>query len=308
MPQFLCKKPASGKMSEGKELREEDDAMKILTLNTYSWVENVGEQQIHDLAAKIAEEDYDLVALQEANQTFDAHQAVLDGFFCPPTTDQEIKADNFALRLVEALQVKDVEYYWTWAFTHVSYGRFEEGVALLSKQPLIAEDHSVAPVAASDPVKDNVRRILWGLTEAAGQLVKLVSAHYNWWDRGFIDEWQKTEALLQASNQGHTKAPLILCGDFNQPAETAGYQLIADSALNLVDAYQIAKTHRGGTATVPGAINGWNDSDTPKRIDYIWLDPTFKVSEYAVTFDGKNGPVVSDHFGITVLAELAESK
>ena len=54
-------------MSEGKELREEDDAMKILTLNTYSWVENVGEQQIHDLAAKIAEEDYDLVALQEAN-------------------------------------------------------------------------------------------------------------------------------------------------------------------------------------------------------------------------------------------------
>lgn len=281
--------------------------MKILTLNTYSWVENVGEQQIRELAAKIAKEDYDLVALQEANQTFDAHSAVLDGFFCPPTTDQPIKEDNFALRLIEALQVKDVEYYWTWAFTHVSYGRFEEGVALLSKEPLIAEDHSVAPVGEEDPMKNNVRRVILGLTEADGQLVKIASAHYNWWHRGFSDEWTKTEALLEASNQGRTKAPLILCGDFNQPAETEGYQLIVASALGLVDAYQIAETRHGGAATVPGAINGWNDSDTPKRIDYIWLDPTFKVSEYAVTFDGENGPVVSDHFGITVTATLPES-
>lgn len=280
--------------------------MKILTLNCYSLVENEGTQQVADLSKKIAEEQYDLIALQEVNQTFDAHAAVLDGFFCPPTTDQPVKEDNFALQLIEALQILDLEYYWTWAYTHVSYGRFEEGVALLSKTPLIAADHSVAPIAYSNPATDNVRRILIGLTEADGELVRLVSTHYNWWDRGFAEEWQRTEELLSASESSGSDYPLILCGDFNQPAETPGYQLVQKSQLELQDAFLIATQVTGGTATIPGAINGWNDSPSPKRIDYVWLSPSFSVAAYSVTFDGKNGVQVSDHFGITVTATLED--
>lgn len=278
--------------------------MKILTLNCYSLVEDEGPKQVRELSQKIAEENYDLIALQEVNQTFDAHPAVLDGFFCPPTTDQPVKVDNFCLQLIEALQVLDVEYYWSWAYTHVSYGRFEEGVALLSKTPLIAADHSVAPRDQSDPAKDNVRRIIIGLTEADGELVRVVSTHYNWWERGFAAEWQKTEALLADPAAVGAAYPLILGGDFNQPADTQGYRLVQESSLKLQDAFTIAESVSGGGATIPGAINGWNDSHAPKRIDYIWLGPSFKAAAYAVTFNGETGPQVSDHFGITVTAHL----
>lgn len=272
--------------------------MKVLTLNCYSWVENVGESQLENLAIKIAQEDYDLITLQEVNQTFEARQGMVDGFYCPSSVDQHIKADNFALRLVEKLQILDREYYWSWAFTHISYQHFEEGVALLSKEPLIVQDHSLAPLDESDPTKDNVRRIIMGVTEVKGKLVQLVSGHYNWWERGFDYEWQETEKILEEVDY-----PVIFGGDFNQPAGSPGYQVMKKSFLGLVDAYQEAEVTIGGAATVPGAINGWNDSDTPKRIDYFWLDPSFTVKKYAVTFDGENGPVVSDHFGISIELE-----
>ncbi len=42
--------------------------MKVLTLNTHSWLEDGQEAKLKVIAQEIAAGDYDLIALQEVNQ------------------------------------------------------------------------------------------------------------------------------------------------------------------------------------------------------------------------------------------------
>lgn len=264
--------------------------MKILTLNTHSWVDEQKARQIPVLAAEIAQGDYDIIALQEVNQSKEATQAYLDGFYCPTATDVPVKADNFALKLVEALQVLDKGYYWSWSFCHYGYEPYEEGVALLSKEPMIAKEFVVTDTG--DYEADHARRILVGLTESDGQLIQVVSGHFDWWQEHFAQEWQRT---LKDVGQAY---PLIVAGDFNEPSDGLGYHLIMDSS-DLVDAFVVATT-RIGEFTVPGAIAGWEKDATPKRVDYVFADPTFAVQRYEVVFDGQRTPQISDHYGVSV--------
>ena len=269
--------------------------MKVLTLNTHSWVDEQKAQQIPVLAAEIAQGDYDIIALQEVNQSKEAPLAYVDGFYCPTATNAPVKGDNFALKLVEALQVLDKEYYWSWSFCHYGYAPYEEGVALLSKEPMIAKEFVVTDTGAYEA--DHARRILVGLTEGGGQLVQVVSGLLDWWQEHFAQEWQRT------LNDLGQEYPLIVAGDFNEPADGPGYYLIIDTSA-LVDAFVVAK-ERSGEYTVPGAIAGWEEDGTPKRVDYVFADPTFAVQRYEVVFDGQRRPQISDHYGVSVELTLS---
>lgn len=46
--------------------------MKVLTLNTHSWLEDDQEAKLKVIAQEIAAGDYDLIALQEVNQSIAA--------------------------------------------------------------------------------------------------------------------------------------------------------------------------------------------------------------------------------------------
>ncbi len=115
--------------------------MKVLTLNTHSWLEENQLEKCKMIAQEIATGDYDIIALQEVNQTIAAQAIVPDGLYCPTDTLVEIKEDNFALRLVEELQLLDCDYYWSWTYSHVGYDIYHEGNTLLSKQPIIAKEY-----------------------------------------------------------------------------------------------------------------------------------------------------------------------
>ena len=56
--------------------------------------------------------------------------------------------------------------------------------------------------------------------------------------------------------------------------------------------------------TVEKNIDGWKDSKNEMRIDYIFTNKEIKVKESKVIFNGKNYPIVSDHFGIEVEVDL----
>lgn len=269
-------------MKEGRK-------MKILTLNTRSWVDG-NKEQLPILAAEIAKADYDVIALQEVNQSKEAAEAYVDGFYCPTPTNAPVKADNFVLKLVEALQVMDKEYYWSWSFCHYGYDSFEEGVALLSKEPMIAKDYVIT--ATEDYEADHARRILVGLTEGDGRLIQVVSGHFDWWQEHFASEWQNTLADV---GKDHA---LIVAGDFNEPAAGPGYQLILASS-DLQDAFTAAQK-RTGEFTVPGEIAGWEGNQEAKRVDYVFADANFDILSYEVTFDGKVAPQISDHYGVSV--------
>lgn len=267
--------------------------MKVLTLNTHSWVEENPEEKLAQLAEKIIEENYDVIALQEVNQRRDSEAGIVGEWYCP-VTDRVIHEDNFALRLTEALQVLGVDYYWTWGFSHIGYGIYDEGLAILSKQPILPNKYRVSQFTEE---ADYRRRILLtGLTEIDGQLVLVGSGHYSWWSQdGFAVEWATTEEILADSLY-----PLLLMGDFNNPEGNEGYQLITQGALQLTDIFQTAE-QKIGSHTVAKAIDGWESNQEALRIDYIFISPELTAQTYQVMFDGKSGPVVSDHFGVAAV-------
>ena len=268
--------------------------MKVLTLNTHSGLEEDQLEKCKMIAKEIATGDYDIIALQEVNQTIAAQTIVPDGLYCPTDTLVEIKEDNFALRLVEELQLLDCDYYWSWTYSHVGYDIYHEGNALLSKQPIIAKEYLASQ--ATDVWDHTTRKNLSGVTEADGQIVQVVSCHFSWWQDGkFAYEWQQTEAFL--AERADT---LLILGDFNNDAASSGHQLVLDSSLQLQDSFLTA-TETIGEASVVKAIDGWQDNREALRIDYVFASNDLQATEYEVVFDGTRTPIVSDHFGIKVV-------
>lgn len=270
--------------------------MKILTLNCHSWLEENKEEKFQQLVDKIVAEDFDVIALQEVNQTQGEEVGILDEWYCLNNDTWTILKDNFALALSEALQIEDKEYYWTWGFSHYSYGRFEEGLALFSKEPLLAK---VTQVSKCSDINDSRRRILVSaVTEKEGQLLTVGSIHHSWWaDDAFKIEWEGLEKAFEENQY-----PLILAGDFNQIAGTIGHELVLNSRLKLKDSFQIAENVIG-EATIEGPIDGWNDHNGSLRIDYVFVSEGLKVKNHTVVFDGVREPLVSDHYGIVVEVE-----
>lgn len=267
-----------------------------MTLNTHSWMEEDAEKKLQQLADQIAEVDYDIIALQEVNQELDSEKTTTDSFFQPLADQADIHQDNFAYVLIEILKEKGLNYYWSWTASHIGYGRYAEGAAILSKAP-IAADHFL--VSLEDDFADyHTRQILIGKTQLLGQEVRVLSSHYSWWndekDSGFAYEWDKTLAYLEQDG-----SPIILMGDLNNAADVRGegYDYLKTTAPQLLDAYEEAE-ERSGSYTVEKSIDGWKENQQPLRIDYIFITAPLKAASYKIIFDGVAGPIVSDHYGV----------
>ena len=92
-------------------------------------------------------------------------------------------------------------------------------------------------------------------------------------------------------------------GDFNNPVGQQGYQTILASPLKLQDSHAVAR-EAIGESTVEGTIAGWDDNKHALKIDYVFTSQGMDVERSAVVFDGKETPVVSDHFGLEVQVAL----
>ena len=192
--------------------------------------------------------------------------------------------------------ILDHDYYWSWTYSHVGYDFYHEGNALLSKNPIIAKEYLASET--TDVWDHTTRKNLSGLTEVDGKMIQVLSCHFSWWNDGkFAYEWQQTEAFLT-----ERAASLLLLGDFNNEADSLGYQLVKNSSLQLQDSF-LAATKTIGEASVVKAIDGWQDNQTALRIDYVFASQNEQPVEYEVVFDGQRLPIVSDHFGICVVFE-----
>jgi len=269
--------------------------MKFLTLNTHSWMEENTQQKFEDLAKDILDKQYDIICFQEINQEIQSPLAPVNDLYHPTPSAEPIHQDHYVRLLVEHLAEQGQNYYWTWAYNHIGYDRYHEGVAILSKTPIEAREILVSDV--DDPTDYHTRRVALAETVVEGKELAVASVHLSWWDKGFQEEWVKFEAVLKELNK-----PLLLAGDFNNPAGQEGYQAILTSPLGLQDAYEVAK-ERSGSYTVPPEIDGWKGNTEPLRIDYVFTTKDLQVEELQVVFDGQESPQVSDHYGLQ--AELS---
>lgn len=269
--------------------------MKILTLNTHSWIDGKTKTNLRILAKQIITENYDIICLQEVNQLVESALTVSPERFCPVTKQTPIHVDNFALLLVQQLAELGQKYYWSWTYSHVGYDLYQEGSAILAKEPLTSQ--SILVSQSSDPLDYHTRRILLSQTTYKNQQIIIGSCHFSWWqdqNLGFAAEWQKLTNVLDSVD-----LPIYLGGDFNQPAGESGYQLFTKNQLNLSDSYKIAQ-QKTGDFTVSKKIDGWTDNQSTIRIDYLLVPSDSKVTLYQTVFTGDHLPQISDHYGVAI--------
>lgn len=259
--------------------------MNLLTLNCHSWHEQNQHEKIRHLAETIKERAYDAIALQEVNQSISAELMYGD-----------IKKDNFGIVLLEELEkIGVIDYSLVWSFSHLVYGVYEEGVAILTKHPILEEDSFFAS-QSTKPDYWKTRKIIGIKIDYKGIPLSFYSCHMGWWNDEEEPFKLQADRLLQ---QVKKDAPLFLMGDFNNSASMPGEGYDYLISHDLYDTYELAEEKDLG-ATVEGKITGWHDNKDDLRIDLILMNTLFQVLSSKVIFNNRNKPIISDHFGVEV--------
>ena len=277
--------------------------MKLMTLNTHSLVEEHYSEKLEAFVQAVSEEQPDIIALQEVNQTITEMCVKIAQGYIPCAEGITIRQDNHIYHTTEMLKSRGICYFWTWLPLKKGYDKYDEGIALMSRSPIL-ETKIVQTSAINDYNNWKTRKILGIRTEAAPE-EWFFSVHYGWWDdpdEPFQGQWQRTKDALT----DHSR--MWLMGDFNSPAEVRGkgYDMIRQDGWH--DSYLLAKEKDCGI-TVGKVIDGWKDKTTSTdgmRIDQIWCSEKRKIISSEVIFNGKNRSIVSDHYGVIVNYERSK--
>ena len=270
--------------------------MKVLSLNTHSWMEENPQEKLSQLVDVLVDQACDVIFLQEINQLITSEPVADAPGYIAVSDAPAIHVDNYALLLVTALRERGLTYYWSWAYNHIGYGKYQEGVAVLSLTPLKPKLLRVSD--SVDETDYRTRCVLIAQTTLVGRLYQLASVHLSWWEKGFAKEWLRLERALEKD-----QLPVIVAGDFNNPVDGPGYQLVTSGALRLEDSHKRARVV-SGDHTIQAAIDGWEGNCQNLKVDYVMLSPGHSVSLSQVVFDGGRTPQVSDHFGVLVTVDL----
>lgn len=282
--------------------------MKILTLNTHSLQEENYPQKLEWFVEGILREMPDIIAMQEVNQTFNAEileADMLEGQYPVPGC-MRIRADNHAAQVARRLRKAGVECYWAWIPVKLGYGRYDEGVAVLSLGRKI-RCVDAFPISRSNDYQDWRTRAVLGM-KVEGLDDWFYTVHMGWWEDAserFLDQWKKLSSCVASKRM---YGPVWLMGDFNASDRVPGESYEHITAAGWVDTYKAAQCRDDGI-TVPGAIDGWREERTGKeadgmRLDYIWCSCRKEILLSRTMFSGGKEPIVSDHFG--VLIEIKE--
>lgn len=272
--------------------------MKILTLNTHSLLEDDYQQKLSWFVEGVLREMPDIIALQEVNQSAigeDIDPELLEGQYPVPGC-MHIRRDNHAAQVAHRLRQAGIECSWAWIPLKLGYGKFDEGVAILSLGRKIR-------CVDQFPVSKNSDYNNWRTRGVLGVQVEgledwFYTVHMGWWDdelERFLDQWKKLNCCLTSRRMC---GPVWLLGDFNSPDSNRGEGYDRVASCGWVDTYMAAK-EKGSGITVPGLIDGWEHKKlSGLRLDYIWCSHRVPIRSSKTIFDGVNGPMVSDHFGV----------
>lgn len=260
--------------------------MNLLTLNCHSWQEDHQLEKIKILAETIMVKSFDVIALQEVSQSIDSE--IIDG---------QVKKDNFAWILLEELKKLGItDYQFVWDFSHIGYEIYEEGVALLTKHP-IENTTSFFVSQSEDTEYWKTRKIVNAKIRINNESIAFYSCHLGWWG----DEEEPFKDQIDVlCDQAKLNEKYFLMGDFNNDANIRGEGYDYLLSKGLYDCYPYSKEKDQGV-TVAGKIAGWDKNNQDLRIDYIFSNFPVNVQKSSVIFNGKNKPVISDHYGVEMI-------
>ncbi|MBI6872195.1 endonuclease/exonuclease/phosphatase family protein [Clostridium aciditolerans] len=259
--------------------------MKLLTLNCHSWMESNQEEKIKIIARTIYEKDYDVIALQEVNQSIKEEKIF-----------ENIKKDNFALVLIKELgKLGCNKYKMLWDFSHIGYETYEEGVSILTKHK-IEEEHYFFVSRSRDLSFWKTRKVVGASIRIDKKLIDFYSCHLGWWNDEEEPFKDQVDKLMSRIEKGKLT---FFMGDFNNNAfiKREGYDYLIEKGL--YDTFSIDKEKDSGI-TVKGNIDGWDQNKNDLRLDLILANKKVDVKYSKVIFNGINSMVVSDHYGVEV--------
>ena len=264
-----------------------------MTLNTHSHLEENQQKKLKISADGIFEEKPDIIALQEVNQSIDEKEISCCDLHFTNKSDIIIKKDNYAYLIVEELKKKGVKYFWDWLPVKRGYERYDEGLAILSKNPI--EKTAAYLISKTNDYNNWKKRMVLG---AKVENEWFYCVHMGWFDdeeEPFVKQWENLTSQISNLEK------VWLLGDFNADSKKTGqsYDLIKQSGW--IDSFEVAKIKDSGV-TVTKNIAGWeNKKISQMRIDYIFSKHEIPIKESYTVFNGEKYPIVSDHFGVVIL-------
>lgn len=264
--------------------------MKLLTLNTHSIINEGYERKIDIFCNAIIKNKPDVIALQEVMQPKDG-KSIENCDYLKRAGEIPIKNGNFASNVLKHLREHKLEYCGVYLGVKKAYDKYDEGLAILSNK----EINTTEATQLSSFNDYNNWKTRFSLGVGIGDYW-FYSLHFNWEndkESPFENEWKE---LLSVT---HSKKNVYLMGDFNLTPSSQGYELITKSYF---DTYMLSRDIDNGI-TVKGKIDGWQENEENKRIDYIFSSKNTDFKSSYVIFNGKNEEIISDHFGIILEKE-----
>lgn len=278
--------------------------MKILTLNTHSLQEENYSAKLDWFLEGILREKPDIIAMQEVNQTCDAsvmEPEQLEGQYPVPGCIP-IRQDNHAAQVARRLRLAGIACWWSWIPIKRGYGKYDEGVAVLSLgRPIRSVD--AFPISKTSDYNSWRTRVVLGI-QVEGMDDWFYSLHMGWWDdeaERFLDQWKVLNSCIAGKRMCGT---VWLLGDFNAPDTVHGQSYEHMVASGWFDTFSLARCRDSGI-TVSGDIDGWKErsvyqKEKGMRLDYVWCSRKQMIRSSRVMFNGVKEPVVSDHFGVLI--------
>ncbi len=202
----------------------------------------------------------------------------------------------------QILQRLDTHYFYTMDWSHYGFDVWLEGSAILSKHPVVATGSRFISKPENSHYRFwKSRNVPMARIEVADVgTVDVYSVHTGWWDdieEPFQDQFRKL--LGWADEIAGRGATTIFCGDFNVAAGTE-MQKFMTNGTGYSDQYALANPGGVDDVTISGPIDGWENSTSGQRIDYILMNDAspLKVKEAGIIFTDKDYGIVSDHAGV----------
>jgi len=301
----------SDSIPELPDAARNDFAVLTLNLHTYQEFrgESVAESELTDELARqridsyaplfdriadgINQLDPDVVCFQEVGEWSEGNTQDPDSILFGSSESNMVH---------QILQRLDEHYFSTMDWSHYGFDVWLEGSAILSKQPFI----DTGSRFISNP--GNGRYEFWKSRNVPMARIAIpgigsanvFSVHAGWWDdeeEPFQDQYRNL--LAWAGEIASPRGTTILCGDFNVPADSKMQEFMTNGT-GYSDQYALANPDGSLDATIGGAIDGWESSDSGQRVDYILMndDSPLEVEEARIIFTEEIYGIVSDHAGI----------
>jgi len=258
------------------------DTLRVLTYNLHGLLTdepkpNWDSVRIAWLAEVIETLDPDVVGFQEVLQ-----HAGSDG------SDNQIRtlADTLSRRTGRSWEVRS-------AVAHPSWERFDEGVAILTRHPIVRTDEYM--LKPRDVFQRNLLAVR--IRTSLGDIDVFTTHLAHRPEAESTRTAQVSEIKQHVGFRGRESIPAIIVGDFNATPDTPSIRetAMADSTGHWIDAF----------ATVNPDVDEYSypAEDPNKRIDYVFLaDPgrLMPASARVVLDETRGGKMLSDHLGVVV--------